>query len=139
MDADFIKAMLTNQARELTVREKEIELESKHRNSELQVHQQEVKNNLEIAKINIDAQERVFTAKLKNTDKANRRNYILWGVVIVMLTGFVLTAMYLEKESFAQQILLAAIAPFGGYGMSKGNQSKNNGNNNKTDKDDDEQ
>jgi len=128
VDADIIKAMLTNQARELTVREKEAELSSKHRNAELQVHQQEIKSNLEIAKENIQAQERVYTAKLENTNKASKRTHILWGVIVTLLTVFMLIAMYLGKEDFAQQILLAAIAAFGGYGVSKGNQNKNNNN-----------
>jgi len=128
VDADIIKAMLTNQARELTVREKEAELSSKHRNVELQVHQQEIKSNLEIAKENIQAQERVYTAKLENTNKASKRTHILWGVIVTLLTVFMLIAMYLGKEDFAQQILLAAIAAFGGYGVSKGNQNKNNNN-----------
>ena len=133
IDADTLKGLVSNQTRELIIREKELELERQKTQKELDVKHSENKMQVELANKDIDAQKEVVKESLNNSNQANKRSNLLAAFTIFVVITFFLFSMYMGKEDFAKQVFQIAVAGILGYiaghgkGKEKGkaNNSKN--------------
>lgn len=128
LEPAMIKELLANQSKELdirredlAIRQQEVENEQKQRNREYDLQQQEIKNNKELALKHIEAHKGVLDNDLEYSDKQNKRSYIFWGTLSVLVIAFLLVSMYMGKEDFAETIIKMLVGAVGGYfiGISK--------------------
>jgi hypothetical protein len=128
LDPQTITQLVRNQAEDIALRKLELESEQKTEGKKLENVKEEQRHNKDIALAQIKAQETVFSADLTNKDRQNKRSYIFWGCSALLVVGFMVFAMYIGKEDFAETIFKFIAGGIGGYfvGAAKSKSDSNN-------------
>lgn len=112
----LLNKILDNQARELVLKEKEIEAQNKHD-----------KNSLEFAKISLKAQSEDTSKNIKHHTNIISMRYWFAGIVITIISMLIAYALATGNNAFALEVIKAIAfliaGAVGGYGYQS---SKNN-------------
>lgn len=109
---DLIEKFLDSQNRQVEAKVKETELQF-----------QQDSNNFEYGKLALEAQSNDRVNERISARKTSRERYIFLFAVIALVVGLIATAMWLNKDEMAKELVKALIyvsaGALGGYGLGK--------------------
>lgn len=109
----MVERFLAVQEKEIDVKFKELEI----RKEEIDCQKEDQKHNKDMAEKAIDAQ--LEDSRLRQTYflSVNLRKNILIGFITLIVFGFLIAAMVMDKEGFAERVMDIMIGGLGGFAI----------------------